>query len=32
MPVETFITKGDRTVLAYLMEPVTDQMQRIFRE
>jgi HlyD family secretion protein len=32
MPVETFIAKGDHTVLAYLMQPVTDQMQRIFRE
>ena len=32
MPVETFIAKGDRTVLAYLMKPVKDQMQRIFRE
>jgi HlyD family secretion protein len=32
MPVETFITKGDRTVLAYLTQPVRDQMQRIFRE
>ncbi len=32
MPVETFIAKGDRTVLAYLMKPVNDQMQRIFRE
>ncbi|WP_202311702.1 HlyD family type I secretion periplasmic adaptor subunit [Mesorhizobium sp. L-8-10] len=32
MPVETFITKGDRTVLAYLTRPVRDQMQRIFRE
>jgi HlyD family secretion protein len=32
MPVETFIAKGDRTVLAYLTKPVRDQMQRIFRE
>jgi HlyD family secretion protein len=32
MPVETFIAKGDRTVLAYLLQPVKDQMQRIFRE
>ena len=32
MPVETFVAKGDRTVLAYLMKPVNDQMQRIFRE
>ena len=32
MPVETFIAKGNHTVLAYLMQPVTDQMQRIFRE
>jgi HlyD family secretion protein len=32
MPVETFIAKGDRTVLAYLMKPINDQIQRIFRE
>ena len=32
MPVETFIAMGDHTVLAYLMKPITDQMQRIFRE
>jgi HlyD family secretion protein len=32
MPVETFIAKGDRTVLAYLLEPVKDQMRHVFRE
>jgi hypothetical protein len=32
MPVETFIAREDRTVLAYLMKPVMDQVQRIFRE
>jgi HlyD family secretion protein len=32
MPVEAFITKGDRTVLAYLMQPIEDQMQHIFRD
>ena len=32
MPVEAFITKGDRTVLAYLMQPIGDQMQHIFRD
>lgn len=32
MPVEVFITKSERTVLSYLMKPLTDQMQRVFRE
>jgi HlyD family secretion protein len=32
MPVEAFIVKGNRTVLAYLVKPIKDQMQRIFRE
>ncbi len=32
MPVEAFITKGERTVLAYLVKPIRDQMQRVFRE
>jgi len=32
MPVEAFIKTGDRTVLAYLVKPLTDQMYRAFRE
>ena len=32
MPVETFVAKGDRTVLAYLLKPIGDEMQRVFRE
>jgi len=28
----TFFATQDRTVLAYLMKPMNDQMQRIFRE
>ncbi|WP_353646816.1 hypothetical protein [Mesorhizobium sp. WSM2239] len=32
MPVEAFIVKGEGTVLAYLLKPIKDQMQRIFRE
>ena len=32
MPVEAFIVKGDRTVLSYLIKPIRDQMQHMFRE
>lgn len=32
MPAEAFLIKGDRTVLAYLVKPIRDQMQRVFRE
>lgn len=32
MPVEAFIATGDRTVISYLMKPLTDQAQRAFRE
>ena len=32
MPVEAFITKGDRTVMAYLIKPLKDQVKRVFRE
>lgn len=32
MPVETFFATEDRTVLAYLMKPLEDQMRRVFRE
>lgn len=32
MPVEVFISTGDRTALSYLAKPITDQMTRAFRE
>jgi len=32
MPVEVFITTGDRKVLSYLVKPLTDQIARAFRE
>ena len=32
MPVEAFIKTEDRKVISYLMKPLTDQMQRAFRD
>jgi HlyD family secretion protein len=32
MPAEAFIRTGDRTVLAYLVKPLMDQVERAFRE
>lgn len=32
MPVEVFMSTGERTALSYLIKPVTDQMNRAFRE
>lgn len=32
MPVETFISTGDRTFLEYLVKPMTDSFNRAFRE
>ena len=32
MPVEAFVKTGDRTLLSYLMKPLSDQMNRAFRE
>ena len=32
MPAETFMRTGDRTVLAYLVEPLAAQLRRAFRE
>jgi HlyD family secretion protein len=32
MPVEVFLTTGDRSVLSYLIKPFSDQMMRSFRE
>ena len=31
MPVEAFIQTGDRTVLSYLVKPLSDQVMRAFR-
>lgn len=32
MPVETFITTGERSVASYFIKPLMDQMNRAFRE
>ncbi len=32
MPVEVFMSTGERTALSYLAKPFTDQMNRAFRE
>ena len=32
MPVEAFINTGERTVISYLMKPLSDQINRAFRE
>jgi HlyD family secretion protein len=32
MPVEAFVQTGERTALAYLAKPITDQVARAFRE
>jgi HlyD family secretion protein len=32
MPVEAFVQTGDRTMLAYLVKPLHDQLMRAFRE
>jgi HlyD family type I secretion membrane fusion protein len=32
MPVESFISTGERTFLSYLMKPLTDSFQRAFNE
>lgn len=32
MPVEAYLETGDRTVLAYLLKPFTNQIARAFRE
>lgn len=32
MPVEAFVQTGERTMLAYLAKPLTDQLMRTFRE
>ena len=32
MPVDTFIQTNHRTVIAYLLQPITDHLQKVFRE
>ncbi|MDZ4138395.1 MAG: HlyD family type I secretion periplasmic adaptor subunit [Erythrobacter sp.] len=32
MPIEAFLETGDRTVLTYLLQPLTSQIRRAFRE
>src|SRR5207244_6504819 len=32
MPVEAFVLSGDRTMLSYLIKPLSDQLMRTFRE
>ena len=31
MPVEAFVQTGDRTMMSYLLKPLSDQMSRSFR-
>jgi HlyD family secretion protein len=32
MPVEVFLQTGSRTMMSYLLKPITDQLQRTFSE
>jgi HlyD family secretion protein len=32
MPVEVFVQTGSRTMLSYMLKPLTDQLTRTFRE
>lgn len=32
MPVEAFVLTGDRTMISYLVKPLSDQLMRMFRE
>jgi len=32
MPVEAFVQTGERTVISYLIKPLSDQVMRMFRE
>jgi HlyD family secretion protein len=32
MPVDAFVQTGERTVMSYLMKPLSDQIVRAFRE
>ena len=31
MPIETFMRTDDRTILSYVLKPLTDQIDRAFR-
>jgi HlyD family secretion protein len=32
MPIEAFLETGERSVLAYLLKPLTDHLGKAFRE
>jgi len=32
MPVEAFVKTGDRSIVSYLVRPMSDQIARAFRE
>jgi HlyD family secretion protein len=32
MPVEAFVQTGERTLISYLIKPLSDQLMRAFRE
>jgi HlyD family secretion protein len=32
MPIEAFLQTGDRTVMSYLIRPLSDQLRRAFRD
>jgi HlyD family secretion protein len=32
MPVEAFVQTGERTALSYLVKPLSDQLNRAWRE
>ena len=32
MPAEAFLETGSRSIISYLLKPLTDQLQRVFRE
>ena len=32
MPAEVYVSTGERTAIAYLMQPLTDSMRSSFRE
>ena len=32
MPTEVFLQTGNRTMMSYLLKPITDQLRRTFTE
>jgi HlyD family secretion protein len=32
MPAEIFVEAGSRTMMSYLLKPITDQLRRAFNE